>query len=319
MQGAVEHVDEGHVVCGGERRGGFGADQPGAHNDDAPVREGQVADEREETDARRVLLGLLEPGHRRLRVAQACGPDECRGLDLGGRATCRAADDEAAAVEVALRHDPVDVLDALLGELLRVGQQRHATGQECAFGERRPIVRQARSDHRHTHLSLCEPSSAGVSGNTVADNHDRIAHTRIRARPEGARVGVHADRPSGNPQTWSARPEVRHPRGKSRIRSAYGYGCRKHPAERSSTSENARWRGKGSNRKDQRGCGRTRSARSRGSEAARTVRVRSGPGGDRVDRCCSHRWAEAKRSRGAYGAPGRPDHHSRHAGSAAAG
>ncbi len=168
------------------------------------------------------------------------------------------------------------------------------------------------------HVSLCEPSGAGVSGNTVADNHDRIAHSRIRARPEGARVGGHADRPSGNPQTWSARPEVRHAR-KSRIRSAYGYGCRRHPADRSSTSENARWRGKGSDRKDQRGCGRTRSARSRGSEAARTVRVRSGPGGDRVDRCRSHRRAEAKRSRGADSAPGRPDHHSRHAGSAAAG
>ncbi len=37
-QRAVEHVDERHVVRAGERRGGLGADQPGAHDDDPPAR-----------------------------------------------------------------------------------------------------------------------------------------------------------------------------------------------------------------------------------------------------------------------------------------
>lgn len=115
-----------------------------AHHDDAPVREGQVPGERNEARARRVLLGMLQAGNGGLRVARAGRPDERRRLDLELGASGRAADDEVSAVEVTRGHEAVDVLDASLGELSRVCEQRHATGQERAFGEGRSIVWQSK-------------------------------------------------------------------------------------------------------------------------------------------------------------------------------
>ena len=132
-----------------------------------------------------------KPGIGRLRVAQARRPDERRRLELERRASGRAADDEPTAVEVAARHDAVDVLDASLGELRRVCEERHATGHERALGERRPIVRQARADHRHGHAVLGETGRARISGDAVADDDDRVAHAPIRAPRASQRIGGH--------------------------------------------------------------------------------------------------------------------------------
>ena len=161
----------------GERRGRFGADQPGADDDDPPA---QVA-----RASRRGRRGR----HRRCSPRLARSP-EWAASDSAVRSPRRASapssssgsppaarrDDQVTAVEIAVGHDPVDVLDALLDELGRVGEQRNAAGQERALRERRPVVGQARPDHGHARASLSEAGGARIPGDAVADDDD-VSHT----------------------------------------------------------------------------------------------------------------------------------------------
>jgi hypothetical protein len=85
------------------------------------------------------------------------------------------------AVEIAGRHDAVDVVDSPFDELDCVGEQRNSTGQERTLGERRPVVREARPDHGHACAALREAGSARISSNTVADN-DHVIHPDTHQR-----------------------------------------------------------------------------------------------------------------------------------------
>ena len=175
---AVEHVDKRHLVRRGERRGGLGADQASPDHDHAPVRDRETLAERNQTGGGGVLLSPLEAGNRRLWVAQARRPDEGRRFELELATLDRAAHDESSAVKVARGHDSVDVLDASLDKLRRVGKERHATGQQRSFGEGWAIVRQTGTDQYDGHIPVGEPGRARVPGDAIADDNHQVAHAR---------------------------------------------------------------------------------------------------------------------------------------------
>ena len=186
-----------------ERGGGLRSDQSRADDGDSSARICEATGERGETFTRSVLLGLVEARDGRLRIAQAGRPHERRRFDLERRAVGRDPDRQTTAVEVALGHESVDVLDPSLCELRGIGEHRHATRQERAFGERRPIVGQSRPDHGDGHAALGEPRCAGIPGNAVADDHDLSAHGRIRAGPEIGSVRRRTVHIPENPQSSS--------------------------------------------------------------------------------------------------------------------
>ncbi len=190
---------------GSERGGGLGADQPSSDHDNPPAGTAQAPVEREEARCRRVLLGRLEAGNRRPRVAKARRPDERRGLDLTNLGTVGRAHQESARGQVACGHDSVDALDASLLELRRICEQRHAARQERPLRERRAVVRQSRPDHRHRHAPLGQPGGTGVTRDSVPDNDYLTAHARRKACTEESCVRRELPSWAGNPHTAPVR------------------------------------------------------------------------------------------------------------------
>jgi len=84
-------------------------------------------------------------------------------------------------VVFAERDDAVDVLDAALGELRGIGEDRDAAREQRALGERRAVMRQSRPDQRHGDAVLGQACGARIAGDTVADDDDPLAHAFSRA------------------------------------------------------------------------------------------------------------------------------------------
>ena len=153
--------------------------RPGADDDDAAAVLGQLRGQLQHAGAGGVLVRDVDAGDRRQRVGEARRPHDRLGHQLDGIAAAGGRDRQAVAREVGVDDEPVDVADALRGELLLVGQQRQPAHRQRALGERRPVVRQAGPDHRHVDAVLAQPRGGGEPRDAVADHDHRSLHARI--------------------------------------------------------------------------------------------------------------------------------------------
>ena len=185
---------ERHVVRRGERRGRLGADQPGADDDDPPAGLRERLDERDEARAGGVLLGLLEPGNRRLRVAQAGRPDERRRRrSRAARLRPRAPrpGDGCRGRRSSRRRRCGRCLARRAGRRPRAAE-RDRSGAHAWRAAADRGAGPARSSSRGTPRSARRAAHA-YPDNTVADDDDVIHTTHISASCGTARVGGTAD------------------------------------------------------------------------------------------------------------------------------